>query len=141
MKETALNNTKFQIFQKKGYESKHNLKYWNLDEYIGIGPAAHSFLNGKRFYYERNVENFKNNIFIEDGIGGDKDEYIMLQLRLISGLNLKKYEEVFGQKLPKDFVNKIELYIKSGYMKMNSDSIFFTPKGFLVSNRILAELI
>lgn len=128
-------------FSKQNFESKHNLKYWNLDEYIGIGPAAHSFLNGKRFYYERNIESFKNNNIINDGIGGTKEEYIMLQLRLKSGLDFKKYEEVFGEDLSKDFLNKANKYIKSGFMEKTNDSIFFTSKGFLVSNSILSDLI
>lgn len=128
-------------FSKVGFESKHNFKYWNLDDYIGIGPAAHSYLNGKRFYYERNIENFKNNIIINDGIGGTKEEYIMLKLRLKSGLNLNKYEEVFGESISKDFLNKVDKYIELGFMEKNNDSISFTPKGFLVSNSILSDLI
>ena len=128
-------------FSKYGYESKHNLKYWNLDEYIGIGPAAHSFLNGKRFYYERNIESFRKNIIINDGTGGSKEEFIMLQLRLTKGLCLDKFKEVFGESLPKDFLKKVEKYIKSGFMINHNNSISFTSKGFLVSNRILADLI
>lgn len=141
LKENRFNQYEISNFSKSGYESKHNLKYWNLDEYIGIGPAAHSFLNGKRFYYERNIENFKNNIIIDDGNGATKEEYIMLQLRLATGLDYKKYKEVFGEDLSKDFLNKVNKYIESGFMVRKNCSVSFTPKGFLVSNSIISDLI
>lgn len=128
-------------FSKSGYESKHNLKYWNLDDYIGIGPSAHSFVDKKRFYYGRSVEDFKNNIIINDGFGGDNEEYIMLKLRLKSGLNINEYKKAFGENLSKDFFDKVDLYCKSGYLSFKDDTVSFTPKGFLVSNSIISELI
>lgn len=72
---------KFQILQKR-FESRHNSSYWECGEYIGIGPSAHSFFNGKRFFYDRSIENFKANKIINDGEGGTAEEYIMLSLRL-----------------------------------------------------------
>ncbi|MCR5653786.1 MAG: radical SAM family heme chaperone HemW [Ruminococcus sp.] len=128
-------------FCKKGYESIHNLKYWNLDEYLGIGPSAHSYLNGKRFYYERSIESFSANKIIEDGEGGNQSEYIMLQLRLKNGLNLNKYKEVFGELPDKDFFKKTDKYLKLGLLEFKNDTISFTKNGFLVSNSILADLI
>ncbi|MEE3427729.1 MAG: radical SAM family heme chaperone HemW [Ruminococcus sp.] len=127
-------------FAVKGYESKHNLKYWNLDEYLGIGPAAHSFIDGKRFYYDRSIEDFKNDIIIDEGLGGDKEEFIMLKLRLKKGLNIGEYEKAFG-KLSKDFFKKIELYTNSGFTEYKNNTLSFTPKGFLVSNNIISDLI
>ena len=139
--QNGFNQYEISNFCKDGFESRHNLKYWNLDEYIGIGPAAHSFLNGKRFYYDRSVERFKKNEIIEDSQGGTKSEYIMLQMRLTKGLNLNKYKEAFGELPPKDFFDTINKYAKLGFINYNNDTISFTQKGFLVSNNILAELI
>ncbi len=141
-----LNNNGFKQYEISnfavpGYESKHNLKYWNLEEYIGIGPGAHSFFNGKRFYYERDIRSFKDNILIDEGAGGNPEEFIMLQLRLKKGLDVSKYKEAFGEDLPKDFYSKAEKYIKSGFMEKSDNSIYFTPKGFLVSNSIISELM
>ena len=128
-------------FCKDGFESRHNLKYWNLDEYLGIGPAAHSYMGGKRFYYDRSIKRFNDNVIVNDGQGGNASEYIMLQLRLTKGLNLKKYKEAFGSLPEKDFFDKIAEYSKLGYMIFENDTIRFTEKGFLISNNILAELI
>ena len=62
-------------FAKKGFESKHNLKYWRCQEYLGVGPAAHSFIDGKRFYFPRNLQDFVESkdpwlLTCPDGEGG-----------------------------------------------------------------------
>lgn len=128
-------------FAKSGFESKHNSNYWECGEYIGIGPSAHSFFDGKRFFYDRNIENFKSNKIIDDDIGGTADEYIMLSLRLKKGLNSSDFFKKFATHLPYSFTHKAELYIKNGFMEINGNNYSFTPKGFLVSNAILADLI
>lgn len=129
-------------FSKPGFEGKHNLKYWNCEEYLGLGPSAHSFIDGKRFYFPRDIEYFKNGeepIF--DCLGGDEEEYIMLRLRLKDGLNFKEYEENFGKPLRTEIINKSEKYILNGLMKKTEESLSLTPKGFLLSNSIIADLI
>lgn len=128
-------------FAKKGFESKHNNNYWKCNEYIGIGPSAHSFFKGKRFYYGRSMNDFENNIIIDDGSGGDEEEFIMLSLRLSNGLNLNEFEKKFNRPLPYGFINKANLYAKNGFMNICIDSISFTPKGFLVSNAIISDLL
>lgn len=141
LRENGFNQYEISNFSKPGFESRHNLKYWNLNDYLGIGAAAHSFLDGRRFYYGRSVEDFKNNIIINDGIGGTKEEYIMLKLRLKSGLSLDEYKKAFGEDVSKDFLNKINIYNKAGYLDIKNDSVSFSDKGFLVSNSIISELI
>ncbi|MCH5298272.1 MAG: radical SAM family heme chaperone HemW [Ruminococcus sp.] len=128
-------------FSQSGFESRHNLKYWNLDDYLGIGPAAHSCVDEKRFYYNRSIENFKNDVIVDDGTGATSEEYILLQLRLSKGINIEKYKEVYGESLPTDFYKKIDKYCKLGLMNQDKNSVSFTPRGFLVSNSIIADLI
>jgi oxygen-independent coproporphyrinogen-3 oxidase len=124
-------------FCKKGYESRHNLKYWKLEEYLGIGPSAHSFMDGRRFYYESSIEGFKNNNIIDDGIGGNIEEYIMLGLRLKEGIDITIPEA----KLSGEILRKSEKLIKSGLMELNNGHLSFTKEGFLVSNSIIADFI
>ncbi len=128
-------------FAKKGFESQHNTSYWKCKEYIGIGPSAHSFYRGKRFYYDRDLKNFKFSEPIIDCDGGDKEEFIMLSLRLKSGLNFKEYENKYNEPLPCRTIEKIKKYAKMGYMEIYENKACFTPKGYLVSNLILSELI
>ena len=128
-------------FSKKGFESRHNLKYWTLEDYLGIGPAAHSFMDGKRFYYDRSFEAFRDNKLVFEGSGGGNDEYIMLGLRLKKGIDLEECKKALGEDLTESLLKKSAKYIKSGYMKLSNGKISFTPKGFLVSNTIISDLI
>ena len=128
-------------FSKQGFESVHNTNYWKCKEYIGIGPSAHSFYQGKRFYYDKDLNNFKNNKPVFDCYGGDKEEYIMLRLRLKSGLDFNEYENKFNEPIPSYTYEKIKKYAKMGYMEIDKNKTCFTPKGYLVSNTILSDLI
>lgn len=129
-------------FSKKGFESRHNLKYWHCEEYLGLGPSAHSFLNGKRFYYDRNFKAFMNgNSPIDDGFGGDFTEYAMLNLRLVEGLSEEKVSNRFGHNIPKEIYEKSRIFVDNGYMNYNENGLELTRKGFLMSNTILAEIL
>lgn len=129
-------------FSKNGFESRHNLKYWHCEEYLGLGPSAHSFLNGKRFYFDRDFKAFMNvNSPIDDGVGGDFTEYAMLNLRLVEGLNEDKVFERFGHNIPKEIYEKSQIFIDNGYMLKNENGLALTRNGFLMSNSILAEIL
>lgn len=129
-------------FSLSGYESRHNLKYWNCEEYLGIGAAAHSFVDGKRFYYSRSIDDFIQGVSpVDDGEGGDEEEYIMLSLRLTKGLSFEEYKNRFGKKLPETVIEKAKLLEKHGLVHVSSDSVSLTENGFLLSNSIIAELL
>jgi len=129
-------------FSKKGFESRHNLKYWHCEEYLGLGPSAHSFFNGKRFYYDRDFDAFlKGNSPIHDGNGGDFIEYAMLNLRLVEGLNEDKVFDRFAHNIPHEIYEKAKMFIDNGYMVKSEKGLALTQKGFLLSNSILAEIL
>ena len=129
-------------FCKFGMESRHNLKYWNCDEYIGFGPSAHSFIDGKRYYYRRSINEFINNpIKIYDGIGGNSQEYCMLRLRLKHGLENKEYKKRFGSNIPEIYYQRADKYVNSGFVKIDESGIKLTPKGFLLSNSLILNII
>ena len=128
-------------FAKKGFESRHNLKYWQLEEYLGIGPAAHSFYNGKRSYYPRDIEKFITGDFsmICDDTFDPCEEYIMLSLRLKSGLDLKTACE-YGVNTEK-LLEKAQRFISQNLVVLDNEHLYLTKEGFLVSNYIISELI
>lgn len=128
-------------FSNTGFESRHNLTYWECDEYIGIGPSAHSFFNGERFYYNRSFEDFYNNKIIKDCIGGTKEEYIMLNLRLAKGISFDDYKKRFNEDFPTETLKKVEKFKKFGLFDITDKCIKLNKKGFLLSNAIISELI
>ena len=142
LEENGIMQYEISNFAKQGFESRHNLKYWHCDEYLGLGPSAHSFLNGKRFYFDRDFKSFMNgNSPIDDGLGGDFTEYAMLNLRLVEGLNENKVFEHFGHSIPKEIYEKSQVFIDNGYMIADENSLKLTRKGFLLSNSILSEIL
>jgi oxygen-independent coproporphyrinogen-3 oxidase len=129
-------------FAKEGFESRHNLKYWNCENTLGIGPAAHSFVNGKRFYYPRDLQGFlQGNPPIDDGEGGDFTEYAMLQLRLAKGLQSAACENRFGYAIPEEILRKAKPLVEHGLMTFDGNALCLTTKGNLVSNEILATIL
>ncbi len=129
-------------FAKPGFESRHNLKYWHCEEYLGLGPSAHSFVNGKRFYFPRDMESFyAGKAPILDSAGGDFLEYAMLALRLTEGLSEVKTEKRFGHGIPQWMRKKAEKYEHMGLLTCDAEGIRLLPEGFLLSNPILADLL
>ena len=129
-------------FAKKGYESRHNTKYWNCEEYLGIGPSAHSFVDGKRFYFERDIDAFiqgRNAVY--DADGGDCEEYIMLKLRLSDGIEFDEYKKRFGTNFPAEIIKKAGKFSTQGLVTITDTSLSLTTDGFLISNYIISELI
>ncbi len=117
-----------------GKESRHNLKYWRCEEYLGIGPSAHSFFLGKRFYYPRDIKAFINgNEPVPDGVGGERDERIMLGMRLTQGVGIDGFCY--------DITEKAKRLEKSGLVKLSGGRISLTDEGMLVSNSIITELL
>jgi oxygen-independent coproporphyrinogen-3 oxidase len=142
LRSAGYNHYEISNFAKDGKESRHNNRYWLGEDYIGIGPSAHSCFAGKRFYYERDFDKFIEGAeVIDDGDGGDSDEYIMLRLRLAQGLKFKEYEKKFGEKISDDKIKLMNKYEKSGFCKVDDEGIKLTPEGFLVSNIIIGEIL
>ncbi len=121
-------------FCKDNYASRHNLKYWKCEEYLGIGPSSHSFLDKKRFYYPRDLKAFiKGNSTIFDDNGGDIEEQIMLALRLKDGIKTDI--------LPPNALKKCELFAKNGLATLKDNNFSLTNNGMLLSNIIISEIL
>lgn len=120
----GFNQYEISNFSKVGFESRHNLKYWRLTEYLGIGKSAHSFWQGRRFYYDRDFNK------IDDGTGGTIEEKIMLGLRLCEGIDKSI--------LKNDSYKK---FVKMNLIKETDKKISLTNQGMLISNIIIGELL
>ena len=129
-------------FARPGYEGKHNLIYWDCGDYLGIGPAAHSCMGGKRFYYPADTEAFLRDEAapVMDG-GCGAEDYLILQLRLRKGLNLDEYKKRYGREFSTAQLAFVKNCVKSGYANFDGHTLALTPVGLIVQNSILAELL
>lgn len=132
-------------YSKPGYESRHNLKYWNCDEYIGIGVAAHSYLDGVRSYNTENLSDYIAGITCvgEDILTADDKmgEFMMLGLRKTEGVDKLEFERRFSCQPQNVWGNTIDKFIKTGFIKDRNGYIALTEKGLDVSNSIMCEFL
>lgn len=140
-------------FARPGYQCRHNLKYWNCEEYLGLGAAAHSFFMGNRFSFVRDMNKYMNgleNPSFAVRLTDQNDpvtpkerlgEYIMLRLRLREGLNIREFDRRFGVSFEKRYGGKIAPYIQYGYAEIKNGNFALTPRGLFVSNTILSDLL
>lgn len=129
-------------FAKPGFESRHNNRYWNCDEYLGFGPSAHSFYEGMRFYYPCGLDDYiKGETELAESDGGSLEEYVMLRLRLKEGLIESELRRRFNADFSFFDKDKLDRFIKGGLIEISDGQINLTKKGFLVSNSVIAELI
>lgn len=131
-------------FAKPGRASRHNLKYWNMEEYAGFGPGAHSDFGGVRYGYVRDLDRYIAGQLVlaesEDGETLARDyEYVMLSLRTAVGIDRRTFENRYRQR----FDPMEELFMQyelAGLAARTEGGWRLTPRGFLVSNSIIVAL-
>ncbi len=141
LKKAGYSHYEISNFAKENRFSRHNVNYWRCGEYLGLGPAAHSFLDGKRFFYPADIMKFitcPETVF--DSEGGDINEFIMLNLRLKEGLSLGELKNEYNVVPSAAFMNKIKLFEKNGLCTLKNNTVSLTDEGMLVSNEIIAQL-
>lgn len=144
-------------FSRPGFESRHNLKYWRCQEYIGFGAAAHSYVAGLRFSYLRSVRGFTAGVLGNKSVIDEQEpigpldqaaEYILLSMRTAYGINREDYTRLYRS----DFApleRVLEQMQERGWAvkvpnrqgNADRDRWRFTPSGFLVSNALIGILI
>jgi len=136
-------------FAKEGYFSRHNMKYWTLNQYWGFGPSAHSLVGRKRFSYIRDTSLYIAAMQSHDEVidkietindSGRCGEYLMLGLRTVSGISgdvLEKKYLTYFDKIEKVLLN----YHRTGHTEFNGHTWRLTPEGFLISNRIIGDVL
>jgi oxygen-independent coproporphyrinogen-3 oxidase len=134
-------------FAKPSFESKHNLKYWEYNSYAGLGPSAHSFLNGRRWNNCRDIVKYSNCLESgklahenEEVIGETEKEfeYVMLGLRS-KGVDSEKYSKVFGKRFEEVYNGSLRELMDKGYIVNVNGSYRFTEEGYAIADGILAK--
>ena len=134
-----------------GYKSRHNMKYWSYEEYLGLGLGASSFIDGRRFNNYREMSEYmkavrenrhpidpeseeKYSIREEMGI------FVFTGLRKAEGFSLRQFRKVFGE----EFFDVYDMDIVKRYKGMliyNDDRLYLSERGMDISNRIMAEFV
>lgn len=127
----------------KGYESVHNMNYWDNEEYYGFGLGAHGFINDIRYQNTKNFQKYIENEYrVEEFLLSKKEDMeneIMLGLRKLEGINIKDFYNKYGKNIQdefdlKDLVKQKLLVLEGEYIKIPEDKIY-------IMNEILVRII
>ena len=137
-------------FAKAGFACAHNLAYWNREDYLGVGAAAHSCIRDVRFANTDDLESYISCLSSGKTVYNNKEcldlsqketEYFMLKLRLKNGFEIKEYEKLFGRDFQKFFSQPVKKLQKAGLVSISGGHFHATNKGFDLQNSIVLELI
>ena len=130
-------------FSLKGYESIHNINYWNNDEYYGFGLGAHGYIDGIRYENTKNFAKYTAGDFVnkQELVGNkEKSDYeLMLGFRKIKGISIQEFYDKYGENIQnlypiKPLLKNKDLIYKNGYVFINPDKLY-------IMNEILLKLL
>jgi oxygen-independent coproporphyrinogen-3 oxidase len=129
-------------YAKKGFESAHNLKYWNRDEYVGFGCSAASLLGNRRITNESRIYDWNpaNREYEEIGTMDAIRETLFLRMRLTEGVCLEILERIPDPAVKKEYCDKIDRFVREGLMIKNNGIIRLSAKGFRLGNVVWSSL-
>ena len=137
-------------YSKVGSECYHNKVYWKSDEYLGLGSASTSFIDGKRI---KNIENVKDYIdkinsgedVIDDiyvnTLEDNMEEFVFMGLRMIEGINVNEFNKRFGVTIEGIYKEVIDKNINKNLLVLENDRLRLTEKGIELSNSVMSDFI
>ena len=150
LEENGFNQYEISNYAKEGKECRHNLAYWNMDNWIGVGSAAASYINGKRIKNISSVEEYINSInekgeAVEEIINNSKndnmEEFMFMGLRKINGIDENEFKNRFSMNINDVYGEILNKYIDEGLLIRDSGRIFLSEKGIEISNIIMADFL
>ncbi|EGS9998357.1 oxygen-independent coproporphyrinogen III oxidase [Clostridium perfringens] len=150
LEENGFNQYEISNYAKEGKECRHNLAYWNMDNWIGVGSAAASYINGKRIKNISSVEEYINSInekgeAVEEIINNSKndnmEEFMFMGLRKINGIDENEFKNRFSMNINDVYGEILNKYIGEGLLIRESGRIFLSEKGIEISNIIMADFL
>jgi oxygen-independent coproporphyrinogen-3 oxidase len=128
-------------WSKPGHECHHNIAYWRNKNWWGLGPGAHSHVDGKRFWNLKHPTTYKQKLFAGESpileseqltVDQMKDESILLGIRMREGLEIAL--------LQPHALEVLAEYRHNGFVEINEDRVLLTPTGRLIADRIVREI-
>ena len=137
-------------FAREKMECRHNLVYWNLEDYIGCGSGAHSFIDGKRIENTNDVEEYIA-LVKENGTGrvgtfenSEEDtieEFMFMGLRKIRGINKHEFKKRFKKEIYSIYGDIIQKHVNNKLIEDDGENIKLTPEGIQLSNTVMSDFI
>lgn len=137
-------------YAKDGKYCRHNIRYWSGEDYIGAGTSSHEYFNGER---QENIKTAEGYIRLIRTTGSasvrrhentkdeEVEEYVFMGMRMMRGLNKKKFEERFQRTIESYYENSIQKHIKSGLLIDTPQVLRFSEKGIEFSNYVLSDFL
>ncbi|PWB75273.1 coproporphyrinogen III oxidase [candidate division GN15 bacterium] len=148
--EAAYHRYEVSSLARPGFECRHNLGYWEGREYLGLGPSAHSFMQGKRFANLSSVRDYLASlksgvrpiVYDESGIEDRMVEAIMLGLRMARGIDRHQFAARFGRSLESRFdPHNYDLLRNSGHIVDEDGVVRLSDEGILLADEITRRLL
>ena len=150
LKDKGYNMYEISNFAKEGFESKHNITYWQTREYVGMGLGSHSYINGERFHNPYDMKEYiltKGNIMalrqdIEKLSEKEKiEEFMFMGLRMTEGIKIFDFKLRFKKEPMEIYKDEIKFLFHEGLIDINKERIFLTKKGIDLSNFVYEKFL
>jgi putative oxygen-independent coproporphyrinogen III oxidase len=150
MEKHGFNQYEISNFSKPGYESQHNLTYWNNEYYYGFGAGAHSYVNGRRRSnsgplrkYIDQLNNHLLPIFEDHQVtkAEQMEEEMFLGLRKSEGVSISNFYEKFARDPLKLFANELTDLRAKQWIEVQNDNIYLTKQGRLLGNEVFQAFL
>lgn len=132
----------------RGFACRHNLKYWEGDEYLGIGVASHSWIDGQRFFIPPKLKLYTENVkkgklpYQYDKVKSLRRniaEKLMMGLRLIGGINLNGFREKYDIDITQFFESEIKELYSMKLISISKNHLRLTKRGILLANEVMSK--
>lgn len=150
LKKAGYHQYEISNFSKENKECRHNIVYWTLNDYIGIGSSSASYCGHKRIKNVNNVDKYielmNNNDnaieeIIKNSTNDDMEEFVFMGLRMIKGISLDEFYKRYNKNIEEVYGDVIKKYLNMNLLNISNGNMFLTKKGIEVSNYIMSDFI
>lgn len=150
LKDSGYKQYEISNYAKEGFECRHNIIYWRMQNWIGLGSAASSHVDGERFTncieVEKYIQAMENGSSAREESHINKEyenieEFMFMGLRMIEGISIREFERRFDKSVEEVYGSKIDKFVRLGLLKKDDKRIYLTDKGIEYSNNVMSEMI
>lgn len=150
LKEQGYEQYEISNYAKPGKESRHNLKYWERGDYLGLGLGAASMVRNIRMSNTKDMKTYLERCgqpktmredvqFLEEA--RQMEEFMFLGLRKTRGVSRKEFRRIFGQEMDMVYEKALHKCLENGMLKEHKDRVYLSEEGALLSNAVLSEFL